>query len=291
MARLRCDFRCLLLAENTTNSNTTKDRLQLGETSQIRELGIVRDGQITGDLRQGREGEVSEGSVVRESQAVCNRGQVVGREAGHHRVDDEAETTDRLQRRNRQSLDLTKLGDIGEFQLVHGDGHGRTIGQEDEAIRSIDQIRVQLEQLRVVGDLEGANSGNVETIQAAQASVGDGDVVGLGNARGAKSHGVQLRELLEVDLANGLQVLQLEVAQEVQPLQLKLAANLLQCRAGEAEKLGGVVDDQVTGDLLRTLQVQSAGQRRVDNDIGVDGLARDGRSVLGDGDILVAALG
>lgn len=188
--------------------------------------------------------------------------------------------------RNHEALDVGEL-DLGSSgELGHVDFHVVSVASNTEKTGNVGEIGVVGSQPLVVGDGKAVNTVDVEAAQISKDSVGNDDGGGLGDTRSAKGEGAQLAEADHVQLVQGLERGHVKRAQEIEALKLKVALNGLEGRAGDGDELGGVVDDEITGNRLGSLDAQAAGHRCVNGDAGIDNIASDDGSRLGNLDIL-----
>lgn len=264
-----------LLLEVTTEINTTEDRLKLGEGLKLGELGVLADSEITTNLGELGEGDVGDLLVVDERDRVLDLSQVGSREGLHLIALVELERASLLQVGNVESLDALELNLTSALELRHRDRHAGAVDTDGEGVGDVLKVRVELDELTVVVDLESLDSGELQAAQVVDEGIGDGDDRGLGNTLAAEGNLGQKVELPHRELVKALESCEANGVEEFEVGQLKTATNRVDGAGRDGQELGGVGNDQVTLDLLGALNGKSASHLTVDSNIGIDNIAVD----------------
>lgn len=277
------------LLEVTAENNGTRNALQQGEPVNGRHSSVVLDGEATLNLGKERHRNVGELLVVDEGDIVSDLGnvrRVEGLELGVlielDRRSDLGEGWD------RERLDVGNLNLSSELELVHSDIHVVSVVVDDKLTGDVDEIGVEGGHALVVVNLEVLDSSDAKTAQIADESIGNPNAGHLSNTLGTEVQAAELRQLDHADLADALQGSHLEGAKELEVLELEFTRNGVDGGGSERDQARGIVDNEVTLNLLGAINHDVTGKIGVNGDIGIDNVARDNRGSLGDGDILGA---
>lgn len=158
-----------------------------------------------------------------------------------------------FQNRRVNTLDLAELHVTGHAKTRHVDEHIVAIVGNLERLGDVDKIRVEGGEFSIVRYFEGIHSRNVEPTKIVDEGVGNLDGVGLCDAQCAKGETAELGEVHQLEVFDRLEGLQVERAQQLEAFEFQGSANRVDGAAGDAEKLGGIVDGEVLLELFGTL--------------------------------------
>ena len=238
-----------LLAEVTAHVKSTADALELRKAVNLNELGVVGNLDVTTDLGKERERDVVELLVGNNSNGLTNAGQVGGREG-------------------LETVVVETKRSVEGFEGGDGDGTAETEGQ----VASPDEVgKLDLDGLVVIGkgqrggDVtklhgDGVNVAvvgnedlvsllNVDTLERAESSVLDIDLVGLGDL-GGEADLLEVGERLPLDRVNGLELGEVQGVEGGEALEVHGSVESLEVAGANLLHVGVVMGDQVTGDLL-----------------------------------------
>jgi hypothetical protein len=145
--------------------------------------------------------------------------------------------------------------------------------------------------LSVVVDLEALDGGDAKTAQVADEGIGDSNALDLSNAFGTE---VQLPKTGKLDEAEPIKALErgeLEVVKSLEVFKLELAVNGGDGGTGDRDDIATVLGNEVTLNLLGTVDNNSTGDLLVNDDISLDNLAVNAGRGLGNLDVAGAGGG
>ncbi|KAL2288541.1 hypothetical protein FJTKL_03910 [Diaporthe vaccinii] len=259
-----------LLAKVAANLDGTAKLSQLGESGKLLQGGVVDDSQGTTEALEARESDVGELRVVDEGDVTtAGGGHVGGSEALEVVGVKPGRTVDDLERGGRE-LGNVGNGHVGDpDQVGHGDAQLGTVGLDVQVLAQVLERRVELGQAAVVVDVHAADRLQVDTIQALQEGVGDGDGVSLADT-GAEAQRVQSGQRLPRDGADAGQGRHVEGGQQGHVGESECSRDRGEGRGRERDDGAIVLQGQVTIDLLGAGQVDLGVGGRGDQDITLE---------------------
>lgn len=189
--------------------------------------------------------------------------EVVGVEAGG--------TVNDLERRSRElgHVGNGHVGDPGE--TGEADIETDTVGLDVEVVAQAAELAGEDADVPVVVEIHLLDGGELDGVEGLNGAVADGNLIGLG--QGAKLHGPQEGNRAEVDSASGLQRGEVDIVKLLQAFQGELAANGLDAAAAESLELSGILDSEISRDLLRAGEVDGASSSAINHEVSLDDLA------------------
>lgn len=269
--RLNYQTKANLLVKLAAEVNGTGHGSQLGEVDG-RELVVTSNLEATIDGLELRHADVGDLGVVDEDQ-VTSLGQVGGSKGGEAVTPETELTGELLEGRNGDGADVTEghvltARQVGQLNLQRVE----VTGEVDETSGVLQVVHVDRLQLSVLGDIEGLDLLEGDSVQAGETSVGDGDAGGLSDTL-AEVESLQVGEGGEGDLVDRGQGAEAEGGEGSQTAQLEGGGDGLQAGAGQGGHVGSTLDGQTAIDLLDAVQVQVTGVVLADLDVTLDGLA------------------
>lgn len=178
-----------------------------------------------------------------------------------------------MERRHGNAADVTEghvgtASKVGEFDLerVH------VTSEVDQTSCVGKVVDVNSLEVGVLCDVEVTNGVERDTAQTGQASVGDGDVVGLRDT-GGEVKLLQLGQSSPLDTTNAAERTKAQGVESRETVQVEGVANGTQGRSRQRGKVARTVAAEATGDLLNTVQGKSIGNLFADLNVTVEGLA------------------
>ena len=248
-----------VLLEATTQLDSTADLAQLGEGIDLLELSVVGDEQTAAELSEDREGQVGQSTVANERDvALLGVGQVGGDEGLKEVRIEASRAVDDPQRGDVEG------GDVGNSEFVGPDQVGQldletetnAVGGDLKSASDGLQGADEAGQALVVVDVEGADGGDVDHVDAGGESIADGDLVGLGE--GTQGDGVQGGQRLEGERADLGQAGEFDAVELLEGLQRELSADLPERAAGDVVEVADVEDLEVASNLAGTREINAA---------------------------------
>lgn len=279
-----------LLVKVTAEVNGTSDLLQIGEVDGLK-LVVASNLESTVDgLQDGHADVVQLGVVVEDK--VTSGGEVGSAEVGEGVTPETELTAESLERGDGDTADVTE-GHVGTGAEVGQDNlQGVHVTSEVDQTSGVGElVDVDGLQVGVLGDVEGTDSLEGDTIQAGKTSVGDGDTAGLGNTLG-EVKGLQLGESSPGDGANAGEVGQAEGGESGETVQLEGVANGAQGGGAERGDVAAAGAAQSTSDGGDTVEGEVTRGALADLDITLEGGAGGVAvkvTLAGDGDGAAAA--
>lgn len=259
-----------LRAKVATQLYGTAKLSQLGESSNLLQAGVVDDGQGTTEALEGREGDVGELWVVDEGDITAAGGSHVGGGEALEVVGVEpGGAVDDLERGGRE------LGDVGDGHVGNPDqvGHGHaqlgTVGLDVQVLGQVLKRRVELGQAAVVVDVHAADRLQVDTIQALQEGVGDGDGVGTADTR-AEAQRVEGGQRLPRDGADVGQSGQVKGGQQGHVGELERSRDGVEGLGRERDDGAIVLQGEVTVNLAGAGEVDLRVRGRGNQDVALE---------------------
>ncbi len=286
---------CLLL-EGSAKEHVL-DALKLGETGDLVQLGVVDNGQITGDGGEVGERDVGKLGVVDEGDGTtvlggADAGKVgsrVGLEVG---VGVKLDTVlDLLEGGGAEALDVGNLDLVGRLELSQVDLHVVAVVGEDQSLGDVDQVGVELGKSLVVVDGQAVDGSEVETTNIAEESIGNVDGAGLGDTRRREVQVGELTQTTESELVQLGELLKVDAGKQTGILNKELAANGREGGGGDGDQARGVADNEVLLEDLGAIDLEVALQRGGDGDLGIDGITVECGVNSVDGDVRGAVTG
>lgn len=259
--------------EVTVEVNGTTNRLDLREAEDGLELGVVSDLEATVDLGQLREGDVGELLVGDNGERAT--------ELLELRTFD---TLDGVVDEAKRGVDVGQVwqvdvGDIAEGDVVGPDELrercGDLLGVEGDVKRVGNGLDVDIDLLEilVVVDVEGANLLDVDTLKRVETSVRNNHLLAVSDLLLEVEAGERWKGD-PVDLANLLELWHLKMVQNGGNVDVKLVGNLLKVRRSQLGQLGGVLDDEGAINLLQPRNGALRNTVALDGDVTLEGRAR-----------------
>lgn len=254
------------------------DALELGETSNFVQLGVVDNSQITRDGGEVRERDVGELGIVDEGDGTTvlggtdagKVGSLVGLEV---RVGLKSDTVLNLLEGGRaEALDAGNLDLVGRLELSEVDLHVVAVLGENERVGDVDQVGVELGESLVTVNGQALDGSEVETTNVAEESIGNVDGACLADTRRGELQGRELTQTSERELVQLGQLRQANAGEQAGVLDLEVAANGGERGGGDAKQAGSAVDNEVLLENLGAVDLKVALQRRGDGDNGIDGI-------------------
>lgn len=246
-----------LLLEITSDKESTEDSFELRETVKLRHGSVVLDGQVTENLGNAGERDVAELVVANEGNAASLLGvgtdlsKVLGLESFQVRVVSEAESRDLLERRDAEGSNTSSNSDIlCLFKNSHVDFHVLAVLVENKSVTNLLQVGVEHLQLRVGGDLEGVDLGQVEAAEVTERSVRNLDGLSLGASLTTETDGGKLLERNQGELVDGVELVHADVTEHVISLDIDGIPDLSQVTDGQTSDALVLLDNDATSDLL-----------------------------------------
>lgn len=260
-----------LLVELAAEVNGAGNGLKVGEVD-LAKLVVAGNLESTVDLGELGHADVGELVVVVEDQ-VTGLGQVGGAE-GLELVTPEAELTGQLlEGGNGDGRDVAEghvatAGKVGELDLqrLH------VSGEVDQTTGVLQVVHVDGLEGKVLGDVEGTDGLQGDTVEVGQTSVGDRDVVGLGDTL-VEVEVLQLGKGSPLDGSNLVERAEAEGGESGEAVQLEGVTNGAQARGSQGAQVVGTVDGERAGDFLDTVDVEVTGDVLADLDVTLEGLA------------------
>jgi hypothetical protein len=259
-----------LRGEVAAHVPTTTDALKASKALNFAELGVVGDLQVVGDFGQHGEGNVGEVVVGNDGEGLTDRRQVGRSEHLETVVVETERAVQGLQRRDRDGAtetegEVTSPDEVRKFDLdvLVVVGQGERLG--DVAQLHLDGVNVA-----VVGNEDGLDLLDVDTLERTESRVLDIDLLG-GVDLSVKANVLEVGQGTPLD---GVDVLELGEAEGVeirQALEAHLSVQLLQVASAELLHLAVVGCDQVTNDLLDTADGDVVGRAGRDGDVTREG--------------------
>lgn len=182
------------------------DALELGETSNFVQLGVVDNSQITRDGGEVRERDVGELGIVDEGDGTTvlggtdagKVGSLVGLEV---RVGLKSDTVLNLLEGGRaEALDAGNLDLVGRLELSEVDLHIVAVLGENERVGDVDEVGVELGESLVAVNGQALDGSEVETTNVAEEGIGNVDGAGLADTRRRELQSRELAQASEVEL-------------------------------------------------------------------------------------------
>lgn len=271
-----------------TGQKNATNGLELREFVDLHERSVVEDGHITTNRFQSGEGNGGELLVVVQGQGVLDGGQVVGRNGQQLGALLETDTASSLQDRGVEALNGTEIQFAGVTEFAKVNLHATSVADDRQSVGNILELGAKGVQAGIVGDGDVVGSGHIEAAEIADEGVLYSDGAGLGDTGSTQSQATELVEIDQLKLVDGLERLHGEAAQKLQALQTKSSTDGVDGAGRNADELRGIVDDQITLDLLGTVDLKTAGHPLVDFNVALDHVAVNGWSGLGDENVLFA---
>lgn len=266
--------------------------LKLGETVDVGELGVVDDAEVTTNLLEKRERNVGELLVVDEGDGIRDLGQVGGEERLEVLALVQLQgSTDGLEEGDTEGLGIGDLDLLTRLEVGHVNLHVLSVLVDDELGGDVDEAGLELGQALVVVDFEAVDRGELEAAKVVDPGVGNDDSAGLGDALGTEGQGAKVGKLDHFELVDAAERVHLDAVELLQRPEFELAPNRVEGAAANGKEVDGILDDEVTLDLLRAIEEKLASNTLVDSDCGIDNLAVEYGVGFLDLDVLGAGLG
>ena len=269
----------LLLDGVAVHVKSASDGLEDGETGDISKLGVVLDGETTGDGGKLGERDVGGLLVADNGEGATDVGEVRGLEA----LEEVAVKTE-------GAVDGGKRGEADGGGVGNGDTGGPLkVGEDDRDVATVGvdvQLGANVAKLHgdivkviVVLDVHGVDHCEVDTVERVQLGVADADAAGLLDHVG-EGEALESGESNPLDGVDLVKLGEVEGRQNLAIVQVEGASNLPQAVGGQGSELGDVVGDQVTGDDLDVVKHDVVGGAGGNGDAaGEGGACRDGRGI------------
>lgn len=225
------------------------DILQLGDTIDDLEISVVCDLESTPDGLEDWEREVLQVWVVSEDK--ISSGSEVGSFEGFEEVGVESEETLRsLEGWDIDRADVAESHVQGVLKVDEGDFEIHMIGREASIAGDVGNLGdISFHQVGVVADFHVANGFQRDTLQVGQVSVGDANVLGLGNTLG-EGELLYIGKGFEVESANLGEGVELDGPQLNSTAEHKSVANGSNLGGEQASQVLGAFGGQTAGDFL-----------------------------------------
>ena len=250
-----------LRAEATSEQNSAANGLQLGEGVNALQSGVVLDRHVTLDVLESLERDVGQLMVLGQSERVLHEGEVVGRHGLQTGAVLEADTANLLKDGGIEALNDTEVKLSGGLEHGHVDLHVIGIVGEGQQGGDVLELGVERLQLTVVVDGHFVDGGNIQAAQVANPSVGDENLLRLGDTRCAKSEAVQGGKMRQRKRVDALKLLHVERRKGLEGIEHKLATNGGDGAAGDTNEAARIGNGQALHQLLRPIELQGARHR------------------------------
>lgn len=266
-----------LRSEVSREINGTSNLGQLWEVNGT-ESRVVGNLESTTNRLEQRHGDVGEVWVSNESQStlsvssVTDGCQVWCTETGEVVLVETEGTVDNGQRWNADSWDVTEGHVGGPDEVREADIQALSVRINVEKGGNIADLSAKGLETVVVVDVQSINSVQVNTIESVQEGVGDGNTACGADRLGEGETGESWKSG-PVDDSNGLESVELESGQESQVAQFESTSdsgNRSTCKRCNSSI---VLDDQITLDLLGSINCDGSRCGGTDQNVTADGCA------------------
>lgn len=204
---------------------STTDALELGETLNLDELGVVGDLQVVGDLGELRERDVGQVLVCYESDGLTNGGQVRRSEGLETVVVETERTVEGLERGNGDGTaeaegQVASPDQVGELNL-----DGLVVVGQGKRLGDVAQLHGDGVDVAVVGNEDGLDLLNVDTLEGAESSVLNIDGLGRRDL-GSKANVLEVGQGVPRDRVNGLELGEVDGVERGEAVKVQFSVEL-----------------------------------------------------------------
>ena len=241
----------------TAHVESTADALELGETLNLDELGVVGNLQVVGDLGELRERNVGQVLVCDESDSLTDRSQVRRSEGLETVVVETERAVEGLERRNGDGTaeaesQVTSPDQVGELNL-----DGLIVVGQGKRLGDIAQLHGDGVNVAVVCDEDLLDLLNVDTLEGAKSGVLDVDVLGRRDL-GGEANVLEVGQRVPLDRVDGLELGEVDGVERGEAVEVHLSvelgevagADLLDVRVGHGGQVASDLLDAVDGDVV-----------------------------------------
>lgn len=238
-----------LLAEVAAHVESTANALELRETVNLDELGVVGNLNVAVDLGKEREGNVVELLVGDNSNSLTNAGQVGGREGLETVVVQTKRSVEGLEGGNGDGTAETESQVASPDEVGKLDLDGLVVVGKGQRSGDVAKLHGDGVNVAVVGNEDLVSLLNVDALERAESSVLDVDLVGLGDLRG-EANLLEVGERLPLDRVDGLELGEVQGVEGGKALEVHGSVKSLEVAGADLLYVRVVIGDQVAGDLL-----------------------------------------
>lgn len=228
--------------------------------------------QVVGDLGELREADVGNLLVGNNGKSLADSGKVGGGEGLETVVVETKRSVEGLKGGHFDGTNKTEGHVSGPDEVGQGDGKGLVVIGKGQRVRDVTKLHVDFVDVTVVGDEDGLDLLDVDTLEGADSSVLDVDLVGLGDL-GGEANGLEVRKSVPLDALDTLELGEVEAIQAGKTAQGHGAGDLLDAIGADALDVGIVHDGQVAAELLDAVERNVLGSAGSNGDGSGEGLA------------------
>jgi hypothetical protein len=272
MSRIQTDG-VHLLAHVSGDVESTTNALEQRETVNGGEVGVVGDLKVVGDLGQHGEADVGDLLVGDDSKGLTDGGQVGGGKGIEAVVVQTKRSVEGLKGRHLEGTNETESQVGGPDEVGQSNRELLVVVGESQRVRDITKLHVDFVNVAVVGDEDGIGLLDVDTLEGAESSVLNADVVGLGDL-GGEADGLEVGERVPLDGLYGLELGHVDRVEAGQAVELNGAVDLLEAVGADALHVRVVGGNKVAFDRLDAVQRNVVGGASGNGDGTGEGRAR-----------------
>ncbi|ANB13187.1 Pof1p [Sugiyamaella lignohabitans] len=241
-------------AEVTSEVNGTTNRLDLGESENRTQLGVVGNLESSANSAQLRERDVGKLVIRNNSQRTTDLSELGEGKSVDGVVNETSRSIDNSDVGHRDRRNVSESDVVGPLKTGERGGNLLSIERDVQRLSNSLKVDIDLVEISVVVDIKSVNIVNIDTLKRSQGSVGNGDALGLVN-NVVELDATKTSQVQPVDSTNRGQLRHCQSTQSRENLQIKSSTNGLKRRSIDRAQVGGIVGNQVTGDLLNTVDV------------------------------------
>jgi hypothetical protein len=262
----------LLLNGVAVHVKSTTNGLEDGETGDISKLGVVLDGETTGDGGKLGERDVGGLLVADNGEGATDVGEVRGGNALEEVAVETEGSVDGGERREADGGGVGNGDTGGPLKVGEDDGDVASVGVHVQRGANVAELHGDVVKVVVVLDVHGVDHCEVDTVERVQLGVANADAVGLLDHVG-EGQALESGESNPLDGVDLVELGEVEGRQDLAVLEVESALDSPQAVGGQGSELGDVVGDQVTGDDFDVVKHDVVGGAGGDGDASREGAA------------------
>jgi hypothetical protein len=209
--------------------------------------------QVVVDLGEHGEADVRHLLVGNDGKSLANGSQVGGMEGLETVVVQTKRSVQGLEGRHLKGTNETEGHVGGPDEVGQGDLQSLVVIREGHRVRDITKLHVDFVDITVVGNEDGIDLLDVDTLEGADSGVLDVDLVGLGDL-GGEANGLEVGEGVPLDALDLLELGELDAVQAGETVKGHGAVDLLEAVGADALHVRVVASDQVAIELLDAVE-------------------------------------
>lgn len=272
-----------LPGEVTVHGKSTADSCELG-VGNNGVIGVVLNGESTSDGLEKGHADVGELVVAVESEGRADGGQVGSGDGGEFVLVESERAIDNLEGSEINGRNLAEGHVVGPDHVREDSSHVVAVGLDDERNSDVAELHLDVGKVRVVGNEDSVDNLEVDTVKRSKLGVLDVEGAGSLDTSGERQ-ALEVGKGVPDDRIDCGELGEAEGGQDGDFIEVELAGDGLERVGGQLGHLGNIAGNQVSGNLLDSVEgnvVRVAGGNGDASSEG--GAGSQGRSISGAGD-------